>query len=257
MGGGSLVYGNTLYRPLKHFYTDPQWSSITDWESELTPYYDLASRMLGVVDNPTITPSDKVMQAVAADLGVADTFRRTPVAIHFGRPGEQSPDPYFGGAGPERTGCTEYGSCQTGCRVGAKNTLVKNYLYLAENNGAKIIPLTIVENLRPQAGGYRVEVHKTGKRSRKFHATLTAEKVVIARWRPGRNGHQAWPVAGSLEYQCSRSGWCPKALANQARASVSAVGSIDDSSGVQHGKRMPQVNAKMMALNPVPCLVTP
>lgn len=180
VGGGSLVYGNTLYRPLKQFYTDPQWSGITDWESELAPYYDQASRMLGVVDNPTITPSDKVIQSVAATLGVADTFRPTPVAVHFGRPGEKSPDPYFGGAGPERTGCTECGSCQTGCRVGAKNTLVKNYLYLAERNGAKIIPLTTVDDLRPQAGGYRVEVHKTGKGSRKFRATLTAEKVVIA-----------------------------------------------------------------------------
>src|SRR6185437_2535681 len=103
VGGGSLVYGNTLYRPLKQFYTDPQWSDITDWESELAPYYDQASRMLGVVDNPTITPSDKVIQSVAATLGVAGTFRPTPVAVHFGRPGEKSPDPYFGGAGPERT----------------------------------------------------------------------------------------------------------------------------------------------------------
>ncbi|TDQ05823.1 GMC family oxidoreductase [Labedaea rhizosphaerae] len=181
VGGGSLVYANTLYRPLKAFYADKQWSHITDWEAELAPHYDQASRMLGVVENPTITPSDEVMRKVAADMGVADTYHQTPVGVFFDRPGQTVPDPYFGGAGPARTGCTECGSCMTGCRVGAKNTLVKNYLYLAEQAGAQIIPLTTVTGLRQRAqGGFDVDLRKTGTRSRRFRATITAGHVVLA-----------------------------------------------------------------------------
>jgi cholesterol oxidase len=181
VGGGSLVYANTLYRPLKPFYQDRQWAHITDWEAELAPHYDQASRMLGVVTNPTITPSDEVMQQVAADMGVADSFHPTPVGVYFGKPGEQVADPFFGGAGPQRTGCTECGACMTGCRVGAKNTLVKNYLYLAERGGAKVIPLTTVDAVRPHAdGSFTVDIHKTGTTSRRFRHSLTAGRVVLA-----------------------------------------------------------------------------
>ncbi len=177
VGGGSLVYANTLYRPLKEFYADRQWAHITDWEAELAPHYDQASRMFGVVDNPTITPADEVMQKVAADMGVADSFHPTPVGVFFGKPGVEVPDPFFGGAGPRRTGCTECGSCMTGCRVGAKNTLVKNYLYLAEKHGAKVLPLTTVTAVRPQEPGFAVDVRRTGGRA---HLTLTAGQVVLA-----------------------------------------------------------------------------
>ncbi|TNC28757.1 GMC family oxidoreductase [Amycolatopsis alkalitolerans] len=178
VGGGSLVYANTLYRPLKPFYRDRQWAHITDWEAELTPYYDQASRMLGVVTNPTITPSDEVMRKVAADMKVADSFHPTPVGVLFGKPGERVADPYFGGAGPDRAGCTECGSCMTGCRVGAKNTLVKNYLYLAEQGGAKVLPLTTVDAVRPRPdGSFVVDVHKTGARRKE---SLTAGQVVLA-----------------------------------------------------------------------------
>jgi cholesterol oxidase len=181
VGGGSLVYANTLYRPLKPFYTDRQWAHITDWEAELAPYYDQASRMLGVVTNPTVTPSDEVMRKVAADMGVEDTYHPTPVGVYFGEPGRTVSDPYFGGIGPDRTGCTECGACMTGCRVGAKNTLVKNYLYLAERNGAKVIPLTTVTAVRPRGDGtFEVDIRKTGTSSRRFRHTLTAGHVVLA-----------------------------------------------------------------------------
>ena len=177
VGGGSLVYANTLYRPLKPFYTDRQWAHITDWEAELAPHYDQAARMFGVVDNPTITPADEVMQKVAADMGVADSFHPTPVGVFFDKPGVTVPDPFFGGAGPARTGCTECGACMTGCRVGAKNTLVKNYLYLAEQQGAKVLPLTTVTAVRPLSRGFAVDVRRTGRRAR---ATITAGQVVLA-----------------------------------------------------------------------------
>ena len=139
VGGGSLNYANALYKPAQPFYDDPQWCDITDWQAELAPHYDQAQRMLGVRENPTTTPADEHLRAIAAEMGVAHTYRRTPVGVLFARPdsrpGDEVDDPFFGGAGPRRRSCIECGSCMTGCRVGAKNTLVKNYLYLAERSG--------------------------------------------------------------------------------------------------------------------------
>ncbi|MCW2545180.1 MAG: choD [Frankiales bacterium] len=178
VGGGSLVYANTLYTPPKGFFQDPQWAGITDWDSELAPHYDQAQRMLGVVDNPTETPSDVVMQKVAADMGVAHTYRPTPVGVFFGMPGKTVPDPYFGGAGPERTGCIQCGNCMIGCRFGAKNRLDTNYLYLAEQLGAKVEPLTTVTKVSEGTDGWVVETVPTGKKGPVTR--LTAAHVVLA-----------------------------------------------------------------------------
>ena len=187
VGGGSLVYANTLYEPLAAFYRDPQWRDITDWADELAPYYDQAKRMLGVIENPLRTPSDDVMEKVANDMGVGDTFHPTPVGVFFGRPdqprGEQVADPYFGGAGPDRNTCLGCGECMTGCRHNAKNTLVKNYLYLAESHGARVHDLTTVEQVRPlDGGGYAVDVRYTKAKVRRkaVRRTLTAEQVVFS-----------------------------------------------------------------------------
>ncbi|MEO5652195.1 MAG: GMC family oxidoreductase [Marmoricola sp.] len=187
VGGGSLVYANTLYEPLEAFYKDPQWRDITDWKSELAPYYDQAKRMLGVVENPLRTPSDDVMEQVANDLGVGDTFHPTPVGVFFGGPdaaqGEKVSDPFFGGAGPDRNACIACGDCMTGCKYNAKNTLVKNYLYLAEKQGAKVLPLSTVTRVRPgTAGGYDVTIRftKAKRPSAGSSRTITAEQVVFA-----------------------------------------------------------------------------
>jgi cholesterol oxidase len=181
VGGGSLVYANTLYRPLDAFYADRQWAHITDWKDELLPFYDQASRMLGVVTQPSTTPSDEVIKKVSVDLGVPDTYHPTPVGVYFGSPGKRVADPFFGGAGPDRTGCTECGACMSGCRVGAKNTLVKNYLYLAERAGATVFPLTTVTRLRPQAdGSWVVDTRRTGGKLRAGRRTFTARQVVLA-----------------------------------------------------------------------------
>ncbi|GAA0798278.1 FAD-dependent oxidoreductase [Spirilliplanes yamanashiensis] len=156
VGGGSLVYANTLYTPPPEVYADPQWAHITDWAAELAPHYAQASRMLGVVEQPSTTPADAVMARVAAEMGVGHTFRRTPVGVFFGAPGVRVPDPYFGGAGPARTGCLECGDCMIGCRYGAKNRLDLNYLHLAEGLGAEVHPDTTVTALRPAPGGWAV-----------------------------------------------------------------------------------------------------
>jgi cholesterol oxidase len=187
VGGGSLNYANTLYVPPEAFFRDAQWAHITDWRAELAPHYATAQRMLGVTVNPCEGPVEQVMRHVAADLGVADTFRKTPVGVFFGEPGRRVPDPYFGGEGPERTGCTECGNCMVGCRVGAKNTLVKNYLALAERRGVTVEPLRTVTRLRPldaarPEAGYAVTTVRSGAWGprRSGARTVTAGQVVVA-----------------------------------------------------------------------------
>jgi cholesterol oxidase len=191
VGGGSLVYANTLYRPLDEFYRDPQWRHITDWRAELAPYYHLAERMLGVTVDGRPSPSDSVMEAVAARMGVTDTFRYAPIGVYLGRPGEEADDPYFGGQGPRRTGCLRCGECMTGCRHGAKNTLETNYLYLAEQAGARIFAQATVVAMRPRyGGGYEVDIRRTPNgpasvingllRPARSQRTITSQHVVLA-----------------------------------------------------------------------------
>ncbi|MFE3542809.1 GMC oxidoreductase [Nocardia sp. NPDC059177] len=181
VGGGSLNYANTLYVPPEPFFQDAQWRDITDWRAELTPYYERAKKMLGVVQNPHMTPADEIFKSVAEDLGVGDTFVQTPVGVFFGEPGKTVADPYFGGAGPERTGCVECGDCMVGCKFGAKNTLVKNYLYLAEQAGAQVVPMTTVTALRPLPdGSWDIATERTGAWIRKEPKTYTAKQVVLA-----------------------------------------------------------------------------
>ena len=182
VGGGSLNYANTLYQPSSDaFYRDPQWSGITDWRSELDPFYEQAQRMLGVVTQPSVTPSDEVMRAVAREWGREDTVTPTQVGVYFGEgPGVTVPDPFFGGAGPDRTGCLECGECMTGCRHDAKNTLDRNYLGLAERAGAQVHPETTVLSVRPRpTGGYEVLTRPT-RRHRRRREVFTADEVVFS-----------------------------------------------------------------------------
>jgi cholesterol oxidase len=183
VGGGSLVYGNTLYEPPPRFYSDPQWGHITDWHAELAPYYDQAKRMLGVVSNPTTTPVDEVMRAVAIEMGVGHTFGPTPIGVFFGQPGVEVDDPFFGGVGPRRRGCIECGECLSSCRHGAKNTLLQNYLYLAERGGAVVHPLTAATTVRPlEDGRYAVDTVRSGGplAGRRGRQTLVTREVVFA-----------------------------------------------------------------------------
>lgn len=182
VGGGSLNYANTLYEPGAAFFADPQWASIRDWRTALAPHYATARRMLGVVDRyPHDGPVERIMAGAAEDLGVGATFRRAPVGVWFGEPGKRVADPFFGGEGPERTGCTLCGNCMVGCRVGAKNTLVKNYLALAERRGAVIEPLRTVTEVRELPdGGFSVTTRRSGAWFRRREQTVAAREVVLA-----------------------------------------------------------------------------
>ncbi len=149
VGGGSLVYANTLPRPDDAFYNSGSWSGLTDWKKELEPHYTEAERMLGTIENPGLYDSDKALEAVARSYGKSDRFEPTRVAVFFGEPEQEVPDPYFGGSGPPRSGCNFCGACMTGCRYNAKNTLDKNYLFLAEKKGAKVLAEKKVIRIQP------------------------------------------------------------------------------------------------------------
>ncbi len=182
VGGGSLNYANTLYEPPQTCFADRNWPAGTDWRGELAPHYATAKRMLGVVDEyPHTGPVERIMAGAADDLGVGGTFRRAPVGVFLGTPGVRVPDPFFDGEGPDRTGCTLCGNCMIGCRVGAKNTLPKNYLALAERRGARIDALrTVVEVREDPRGGYLVTTERTGAWLRRRRQTVRAEQVVLA-----------------------------------------------------------------------------
>ena len=178
VGGGSLVYANTLYEPLAPFFEDPQWRAIADWRAELSPYYARARRMLGVVETPFETPAEDVVREVARRMGVGDTFHRTPVGVYFGD--ADGVDPYFGGAGPPRSPCIRCGGCMVGCRHNAKNTLDRNYLWLAERGGATVHAEREATLLRRAGDGWEIETERSGAWVRKRPELFRAEHVVLA-----------------------------------------------------------------------------
>jgi cholesterol oxidase len=185
VGGGSLVYANTHLEPLDPFYTDPKWAHLADWRAELAPHYAEARRMLGTVQAPELYESDRALRDVLEETGQGHTFKRHGVGIFFDEPGKTVPDPYFDGKGPERTGCTQCGSCMVGCPVGAKNTLDKNYLHLAEQLGVEILAETRVEGIRPLddadgATGYEVETGRSTAWFLKRRRRITAGAVVVS-----------------------------------------------------------------------------
>lgn len=180
VGGGSLVYANTLPIPKDDFFQSPSWGHLAGWKEELAPHYATARRMLGATVNPLNTLPDKVLKEVGEDLGRPD-FQPTTVAVYFGEPGVTVKDPYFDGEGPERTGCTACGGCMLGCRHNAKNTLDKNYLHLAEKRGLTLHADTEVTWVRPLPdGGYEVTALRGDRRFFREKVRFTARNVIFA-----------------------------------------------------------------------------
>jgi cholesterol oxidase len=192
VGGGSLGYANTLYVPPTDFFQDSQWADLDDWEARLAPHYREAQRMLGVVVHDNDDPADELLREFGEHLGVGDTYQKTPVGIFLGEPGETVPDPYFGGEGPDRTGCIACGRCMVGCPHGAKNTLVKNYLWLAERRGVEVTPDRMVTEVRPLGAadgseGYAVSSERSGLLPGRGRRTVTARGVIVAAGALGTN----------------------------------------------------------------------
>jgi len=192
VGGGSLGYANTLYVPPSPFFQDPQWADLEDWERTLAPHYETAQRMLGVVVHDRDDPADQLLRELGEELGVADTYRKTPIGVYLDNPGDTVADPFFEGEGPERTGCMQCGRCMVGCPHGAKNTLVKNYLWLAEHRGVEVQAERTVTDIRPLgtadgSDGYAVTSERSGLLRGRGRRTLTARGVIVAAGPLGTN----------------------------------------------------------------------
>ena len=189
VGGGSLVYANVLMEPSDVMFENPAWRHLADWKTVLRPHYETARRMLGVTTNPRLWFSDETLNDIAKDLGYGESFQPTQVSVFFGEPGKEGelvPDPYFGGQGPDRRGCTHCGECMIGCRHQAKNTLNENYLFFAEKWGAQIRAECEVTSIRPLPAGqpdsarYEVEYRSSTAWLRKPQKTVRARNVILA-----------------------------------------------------------------------------
>ena len=181
IGGGSLVYANTLPIPKSGFFKSEAWAKLADWETELAPHYREAQRMMGAVATPFLTTPDQILKKVAENRGQPGAFESTQTAVYYGKAGVTVPDPYFDGEGPDRTGCIRCGACMTGCRHNSKNTLDKNYLYLARKHGLRLQPDTEVVNIRPvEGGGYEVEAKHGARWFGRERQIFRARQVILA-----------------------------------------------------------------------------
>lgn len=218
VGGGSLLYANTHLAPNEMVWDDPLWKELEDWRRAMPPHYAVARHMLGSSPPPRLGAGDEALRRVAERRGLGHTFHPTDVGVFFGEPDVEVDDPYFGGEGPRRTGCTFCGGCMIGCRPGAKNTLDKNYLYLAEKRGARIVPETHVDVIEPlPGGGFRVHWYRSTDRLVKEKGACTARKVVVSGGVLGTN---------SLLLDCKRRGALPKLsdqLGNYVRTNSEAL----------------------------------
>lgn len=206
VGGGSIVYANTLYRAKPEFFANSQWATLADWSAVLQPHYDTAEKMLGVQTVPFDSAGQTLIREMATHFGTENSFRRTPNAVYFGEPGKTVSDPYFDGQGPSRTGCTRCGACMVGCRVGAKNTLLKNYLWFAEKRGAKVLAEHQVVAITPLgnsdgSNGYRITTERPGAWFFKDRKHFTARGVVFAAGALGTN---------QLLANCKHQGFLPR-----------------------------------------------
>ncbi|MDH5598779.1 MAG: GMC family oxidoreductase N-terminal domain-containing protein, partial [Cyclobacteriaceae bacterium] len=184
VGGGSLVYANTLPVPKSAFYKTGTWAELEDWESTLKPYYDRAYKMLGAAVNPVLFDADEALKKLAEKRKIVQQFEPTKVGVFFGKGGKEVDDPYFEGEGPKRSGCTYCGGCMTGCRYNAKNSLDKNYLYLAQKQGVEILAEHEVYHVEPvnqdnPADGYHINL-KTSTRWITSKKSFNARGVVFS-----------------------------------------------------------------------------
>lgn len=229
VGGGSLVYGGVLFRPQQAFYEDPQWRGLGRWDELLAPHYETAERMLGVRPTPFDSPAMQLTREMGQHFSAEETFARAPMGVFFGEPGETVADPYFGGEGPARTGCTRCGDCLVGCRVGAANTLTKNYLWFAEKRNAKILAEREVVDVAPVGSadgrdGYRVTTQRPGAWFRTDRQTHTTRGVVFAGGAVGTN---------ALLANCKHGGSLP-------RISEQLGDLVRTNSEVVHAVRLPE-----------------
>jgi cholesterol oxidase len=179
VGGGSLVYANTLYLPPDEFFNNLSWHRFGDWKKLLEPFYDRASFMLGRKKYTKKNIEDQMLEDVSKDMNAHNTFESVFVGVNIDGLETES-DPYFNGLGPLRKGCIECGGCMVGCRENAKNTLDRNYLWFAEKMGVEILPETKVEKISYVDNLYVVETKSITSFFLKRKKIFRAKGIIVA-----------------------------------------------------------------------------
>jgi cholesterol oxidase len=179
VGGGSLVYANTLYMPPDEFFNNLSWHRFGNWKKILEPFYDSVSFMLGRTPYTKLNFEDRILEEVSEDMNAHDSFEPVNVAVNLSPEGTVS-DPYFNGLGPLRKGCTECAGCMVGCRGNAKNTLDRNYLWFAEKLGTEILAETKAEKISYSNDIYEVETRRISSFFSSGKRTFRSKNIVFA-----------------------------------------------------------------------------
>ena len=69
VGGGSLVYANTLLVPKDQIWDDPLLKNLYPFKTVMPKFYAEAKRMLGVTKNPFLGPADLLLKETAEKSG--------------------------------------------------------------------------------------------------------------------------------------------------------------------------------------------
>jgi cholesterol oxidase len=179
VGGGSLVYANTLYIPPDEFFKDLSWNKFGDWKTRLEPFFERASFMLGRKKYSKLNDEDKFLEEVSKEMNAHSTFETVHVGVNIDG-SEKESDPYFNGLGPLRKGCIECAGCMVGCRENAKNTLDRNYLWFAEKMGLEIRPETKAEKISFIDDLYHVETKRITSFFKGRRNVFKAKGIIVA-----------------------------------------------------------------------------
>lgn len=179
VGGGSLVYANTLFSPPDEYYTHESWKRFRDWKKILQPYYEKAGFMLGRTQYDKINVEDEILRLVAKEFNCEKTFDTVHLGVLLDK-SKDNTDPYFNGHGPIRNSCTECGGCMVGCRENAKNSLDKNYLFFAEKLGTVILPENYANKITFLNNEYHVHTRSSTSFFKRKSRVFRSKGLILA-----------------------------------------------------------------------------
>lgn len=177
LGGTSLVNANVAIEPDERIFDDPRWPAALRADlASVRLGIERAREMLGSSPYPQEgIPLAKttMLQRQAEKLG--HPFQLPPINVTF--------EAGVNAAGVEQPACTGCGDCVSGCNVGAKNTLLMNYLPDAHRWGAHIFTGVDVRWVERSGDTWGVRYHLLDAGRSRFGEdplTICGDLVVLA-----------------------------------------------------------------------------
>lgn len=179
LGGTSLINANVSLRAEDWVWEDDAWPKAIrdDRSGRLEAGYRRAQYMLqptAYPNKPRLTKNEMHRKS-AEHLGHADCFYNPPINVTF--------ESGVNNAGVHQEACNGCGDCVSGCNIGAKNTLMRNYLPYARNSGAEIFCGVQVRRLGREGGRNIVHYEPVGAGRRRFGSVdlfVSADIVVVS-----------------------------------------------------------------------------